>query len=87
MPQIHLRLIPGAPHIGEPESQYIEVDDLDAAQERARLLITHFYSQGVAISSSASVSSIDVEVNGLFVPYDDLWEDLRSTVAGRPRVV
>jgi hypothetical protein len=67
----------------------LHVDDLPAAHARAQALIKHFYSQGVSVVSDIPLNVLRVRVTGDAAVIDggELWEDLKSAVAGQARVL
>lgn len=92
MPQIRLSLLKSAAVLSTRSCStlFIDVDDLSEAQERARLLIDTFYPQGVVIETSIPPTVLTVRMTGLqevVDPEDQLWEDLKSAVAGKPLVL
>lgn len=87
---LRLTLLFGAEDTSTTESWTfgLDVEDLQAAHDRANTLVKHFYGQGVSVVSDIPLNVLRVRVTGdeSIVDAGELWEDLKSAVAGRPRV-
>ncbi len=88
---LRLSLYFGPEDVATTESWSIglEVSDLAAAHERAGLLLECAYKQGVSVISDIPLNVLRVRVTAHedIVDTGELWEDLKSAVAGKPRVL